>query len=286
MEDWRGGRVLSEAPLGEAVFQMASTLANWCLPWSASTFPKLLILAAVGGVIALALSRGFSQRTEKELSQDSGTAAFGWFVFFYGVGLLVLSQVLAFDRLADRLLAPAYAPLAIWLITATWNRVSAFPLGRRRRMAAAIPLLLFAVWAGRSAVATGLMVEHEHRVKAGLTGDRWRDSKVIAHLREDPTDAVLYSNIAHAVYLYSSLTARESPRRHFFETPNRPTGDLARFREVVERVGEVHLVWFEVDTGTYLLELDDLRQHFELELLDTLADGAIYRVTAKRSDPN
>jgi 4-amino-4-deoxy-L-arabinose transferase-like glycosyltransferase len=276
-----GKRPLAEVTLGEIIFSLGQTLANWGLPWSVDTYPKLLILTVIAAGVAVTLLWGNLPRTQERTHSSVGAAAFGWFVVVYTVGTVGVLTVLHNDRLGDRLLSPVYAPLAIWILSWVWNRLQTMADSRHRKLSAAVLVLLFAVWTGRSATVTGGIVEREHLYPSGFTSNRWRESDTIAYLQEHPPEALLYSNIPYPVYIYASLRVHRSPRRHWFGAPNQPTRDLAEFHDTVVETGEIIFVWFDQDPGAYQFSPEDLQEYFRLEPIIELSDGKLFRVTVR-----
>jgi hypothetical protein len=259
---------------------MTVTLGNWGVPWSFPTEAKIGILIAIG-LAAVFLTRRNPSRHPPEAHWPVRASALIWFAVVYGLGVLALSWLLAFDLLKDRILSPIYAPLALWLLIWGWNRVAALSPARWRRVAGTVLVFLVVVWVGRSAVTTSRMVDHEHNYGQDYSKDRWKKSMGIRYLRNRPPERLLYSNQPYPVYLYTRLTTIESPREHHFDARQTKTNDLAEFTEVVTREKEVLLIWFEERPNDYHYGLDELRPHFDLVRITDFEDGNLYRVTPK-----
>ena len=61
-----------------------------------------------------------------------------------------------------------------------------------------------------------------------------------------------------------------------------PTDDLLRLQADLQSRGVVYLVWFNTDWWqSYLYDIDDLKDIYDLERIVTRTDGDVYRVSIK-----
>lgn len=234
-----------------------ATIGKWLL-----VTPKLAALAPVAGAVGLIAVAAIGVR-----ARDGVPSVLAVGVLAYVASLLlaraVADAMIPFDA---RLLAPTgifLAVLAPALLALRW------PHGRVLWLAVALGLAVKAryelLW-GRSAAANGLM----------FSNVAWRTSRTVARL---PADGPLYANWVGAPYLLRNRVAMEIPRR-YSSTSGKPTPDYRDQLAAMARTGGT-VVYFDTwETPKFFPTADELRATLPLVLVDSSADGRIYRIAS------
>jgi hypothetical protein len=191
-----GDRTGSGRGLPELIREAAGTLGGWLVPVGSLATVALLVLLAVG--VVLALRSDFEPR-------DLPWIAFG---AVYPVLLLALARTVAFDPLSSRLLVPLVVPLVVLAARhLDWHR---------RGLATAVALLLVA----SPALVTARDLASTVRVTRGrgYRAARWRETEAVrmAALHQGPFaasagDGLLYSDAPDVLWLYSGRPVRYLP---------------------------------------------------------------------------
>ena len=253
---------------------------------------------AVGGLSLLALAAALvagARRTRAPEAGDDGESSFrlfGGFVVLYVCIYAVTAVTLsAWPGVEGRHLSPVYMPLLFSGLLAA-DRY----LRRQRRqqpetaratdgigdggrfMAAALSL-----WIAWNAPAHLIDALDGHGTRGGYMF-YYRDSEVMRHLRDNSSDADLYSNAPYAswaagapgsgVYLYLP----DNPESARPADAGDPRGALGALLERAEHGDRV--VWMFDNEANRLYSYDDahMRAHAWLRLVADLADGAVFQV--------
>lgn len=132
-------------------------------------------------------------------------------LYIFGYMAAVLFSISLFDAstpLKVRILAPVYLPLLLLLVSAgtwVWRR------GQRvgRVIVVGLAIFIFSV----SAAGQARAVTDLGHGGTGYASFKWRDSEVMAYLRDLPAGTIIYTNEPGAVYLYTGHACRVLPDR-------------------------------------------------------------------------
>jgi 4-amino-4-deoxy-L-arabinose transferase-like glycosyltransferase len=284
--------LLSGSPLGErnpASFTFLRNLqftwrsiAFWYLPiWS---IPHRVISTALGALVILFLALGVMAARKKMGETGRGRSIILFFVIVYIVFLLITSAAATYDRIGDRLLAPAFIPLTLLLLLLLRDAPGAFRAGgavRGLRIAVfamiAVTLVSWGIGAEKSAT---------NRAKLGAGGYNsamWQDSPLCVHLQRRglPADRIAYSNAPDAVYFFAGIPAKASPKK----TAPAARGWVREGELPVESWPEkipASLVWFQGKYRKDQFAPEELERTVRIETANRFKDGTIFVIIAKR----
>ncbi|HEU4566250.1 MAG TPA: phospholipid carrier-dependent glycosyltransferase [Gemmatimonadaceae bacterium] len=232
-----------------------ATLGGWLL-----VTPRLSALAAAAGVAALIGLGVVAVRERHPIARALALGALAYLLCLY-LARTVADAVIPFDA---RLLSPAGVFLAALLpILAACHWPRAHWLVIVAVLLLAVKARQTVIWA-RVAARNGLELQHYS----------WRDSRTLAHL---PSGGPLYVNWAAVPYLLRGRNVAELPRR-LISSSWHPNPD---YRAEVERMRSTGgwVVYLDTwATPAIFPTADQLREALPLTLVDSSADGRIYRI--------
>lgn len=235
------------------------TLAAWLMlrPWTYA----LSLPIAIGALAVLAI---IAYRERTSLRGTLATAALTYLACLW-LARSVADAMIPFDA---RLLAPAAICIAI--IAATFLGQYA-PRARWLWLVAGIAV---------AAQATGAIAwaRAADRDGLGYNATRWRQSETVARL---PAQGPLYTNWIAVPYFLAGRVAREIPRR-YNAWSGRATPHYGDSLAVLAKSGG-SVVYFDTDpTPPFFPTASALGAHLPLVLIDSSADGRIYRIGSRR----
>ena len=278
-------RRLALHPIGAAdLIRGWHTVASWC--W-ADPRPRLLLVAllAIGAGVALRrrVAARVSRRDPAESSNAIGdksspvvrTALF--FVAGYAVFLVcVISFFDATVPFDDRLLSPPFAWALIAGVCSAY-RVLADP---RRHAWQHAAVLAVGVWlAGVQALHSIPWLRAVHRDGQGYAAAEWKQSAILARVRELPPTTRIFSNGDDAIYVLTGRLAERVPERLAPSTqhPNDSyAADVARLCQQLIDPPAVLVYFSSLAWRTYLVSPAEIQQHVNLQTLYAAPDGALY----------
>jgi hypothetical protein len=269
-----GERYPSGDTLRDVVHATAMALARPLAPPVLSgSVAALALVALAAALVGAALWRAFVAGDPRVERAARRLAPLALFTALYLAYLVAASARTALDPIDDRLIAPVLPPLIVVLV----GLATAAVRGGIARTALVAALLL---WLIAPAAATARYLERVGSDGIGGYGAaRWRDSALLAALRDVPDDAILYSNDPFAVRYWTGRAARLSPRRHPYRSPGTPVDDLPALREALASGREVRLVWFEGVPRDFLAGLAELAPAIGLQPMFEATGGTVYRIT-------
>jgi len=280
-----GPRASSIFTLSQNLAFTLSTLLSWyIIPKRISEhsptliFLSLVLLSATVGFLANLIIRGNWSKVRTFLSEMRVLLLF---TIAY-VGFLVISSTTtAYDRIGDRLLSPVFVPLTLILLFLASKILMSPkkwlpPKGVNILLAVAIVMwLLYS-----SIVATRSIVNAmSHGI--GYSGESWKSSQTIEYLRQNQAlvseCVVIYSNAPDALYVLANLTARMSPEKTHYNSPE-IVQDISSLRKSWPEESNSCLVWFDKIDRKYLFTVDELQAVANMQLIIRTEDGAVYSV--------
>jgi hypothetical protein len=270
-----GDRAPSAYPWWANTYFAAEVWSGWILPHAV---PGPWRVALAGAAVSAALALWLRLRPGRTLparSLGASHVALGAYVLLHLAVTVLASSAVALERINDRYLAPTYLPLVLLAALALDRLAQDAPIARRagaRLLSAAslAAVALLALHAGRD------LLRYRAEGVGGYATPHWRASATAARLREAPPGGPLYSNAPDAVYALSGLDASFSPRRHPYNSPGTPTGDLTRLAERVARGERGRLVWWTAIERPFLYVPAALDSALGLTPLWRAADGEAY----------
>jgi len=258
----------------------AHTVSRWLVPDRVPTPVGALAVVVAVVLIVTMIWRGAS---------DGGEDRRGAWALFpivaFGVtsgGVLLGSSLAAITHLEARYLAPLFVPLVVlvaWSVDRLWTARD-----NRRRPVAVAAVGALTIWLIVSLGHAISITVDRARDGVGYASSAWDGSALAARAARTPAGSSLFSNDHIALY---ALTGRQpvlpSPRR----VPGTPVAQVDDVRHLLRRscTGRVLLAWFEPREGRISVplrvELDELRTVFRLEVVATVDDGKLFRLTPR-----
>lgn len=172
------------------------------------------------------------------------------------------------------------------IVMLTMRRMVADSLNRllsEERLRNSIVIGLCAIWLMYPFVRVSKNVWY--RVQNGAGGYNsviWRESSLMAWLRNHPLEGRIFSNAPPgAIYIFTGMSTEMIPRKHHYASPVATTEDLLKFKKFLALDSSVYLVWFEKEMRSYLYTPKELHSIFDMEVVATCSDGAIYLLKQK-----
>jgi len=273
----------------------ARDTSTWLLPDSVPTGLRVAALAAIVALTIVIIVWHGRRRPEEGEARGPLLPIVSCLVL-YVIGILGSASTIAIDPLNVRFFLPVL-PLAVVLVARaldTWL----VDTGVRTTAARAVALLAM-LWLLvpltatiddlRSSIRDGPGGDENgvELASANFTSAYWQDSELVADLRADPPDGVLFSNEPDGTWLLTDVASEESPRRTVYSTSSEPTEDLQDFVELVDEGAPVKLIWWDglEESRPYLWDLREIGRFVELEPLIRADDGTVYAVRPDRGGP-
>ena len=272
-----GERAVSSYSLLASLSLGLEQLSRWLLPPVVAAPARVALAVAVLTAGAWALARrGAGTREEGAGSAPPWPLApVAVWMAAYGVLVVAWTSISAVEQLNERYLTPLYLPLVVLGARALVERTRA----RRRALSAGLATALMLLGLAYPTARTALHLRGY--LQEGVDGygtPAWRQSELARLLRAHPQAQPLFSNAPDAAYFLADVPAKFSPRRTFYNSPQRAEQDLARARESVERAPgkRAYLAWFTAAERPFLYSVADLESVFTVRVETTASDGALY----------
>jgi hypothetical protein len=265
-------------------FKSFNAMAAWLLPDDVPKIIRHLTLLAVLGTFAY-LAWQQARRTLRDFSTNKSGAGLllivlSFFFLFYVAFVFLASAIEANLHLNGRYGFPAYVALVILAagLVARYHSVRGppkiFTIGLT-----VFALLILASHATRTAVRT----YDAFRNGIGYNDLEWKLSPTIAGIHRLPGNSIIYSNGADAIAYIVDRPSHFIPHERLLRTnlpdlANPLPQQIAAMRNRAE-TQSVYVVYFdEVWWRPYLVDEQKLKAELGMELIDSLADGRIYKV--------
>lgn len=233
----------------------------------------ILFVAAALAVVALAR---FSDRRRERVTCLSIAAVVG-IVYF---GFLALAAAGLGWPLEPRLIAPIYVLVMVLVATgaeAGIQLIQAGTGGRKGPMVAGV--VVCALWLLYPLSESRIVISRAyHHGPYGYATAPWKNSEMIAWMREHPLNGTIYSNVPNAVFLLTGQSAEISP--HNYWSPAEAAARMAEFETPQE-----YLVWSYLSYWDYLYDLRELLSRYRTEEIASFKDGKIYRLLGESDGP-
>lgn len=276
-----GARYPAEHSWQEVLQDLLQSTGEFAAP---SSWLGTTIVSFIGAVIIAGLIAGYGRTIAKRNLNPPGGIEPWLYIALY-LGLLLYSGIrYAFDGINYRMMAPVLPTLIIVGIAS----IERF----RPRTQTAVLLAVLALYIFPGAVRCTLLTARQMIDGAGGFASRqWRhDPYLVRYVDASEPEGPVYSNVPQAVYLFTGMYCRRSPRSSMYATDTYGTADLRTFNSTVLDNGSVTLVWFEEreipNVSVWTSNLYTLEQlEAELSFLHwdkekTLPDGSVYTISA------
>ena len=270
-----GYRASSSVPVFKNILYTLDTFSSWLFTTSLNVELRIIIFCLLLALFFIFLVRAGSSLMPSENAKEK-LQLLGLFVLFYVLYLIIVSSIVAFDRIDYRLLSPVYVPVLLFVIVA----IDSVNISRRwlKQTAAIFPVLWIIF------LSFGLFKEVRDAISEGAGGYStisWQNSELAGYLRKNPPDGITYSNIPDGIYVLTGLPATMSPGKYHYNSPESKIDDFDLLTTKLDEQENIYLAWFRHNSGRRLYEPDELSSNFELILIVEKSDGEFYRIRNK-----
>ncbi|MFC1576267.1 glycosyltransferase [Candidatus Omnitrophota bacterium] len=264
-----GGHIASLNSLKYNLACTLDTVTSWFLPSSIALPIRGMIFGFAVAVLALIASRFY--RLNKNIKPNATEMAPALVLTsVYMLFLLTYSTILKLDDISDRLLAPIYVLVILFMFVGL-DRALGW-LRRYGNRATIIISSLCIVWLIYPLVRIEKhLCFYTRNGTGGYSTARWRQSDLIRWLKINPLEGDLYSNEPEALYIVTGEDARISPSRREDKRE-----DFSEFKKYVNPEATNYLIWFDGVDKTYLYTPDELKRITRIRKTERLPDGTVY----------
>lgn len=257
-----GVREGSTAGLLHLVATMVDGVAAWVLPRPVPFAVRMAVAGAAGVLVAGIAVRAWRSGAGRSMPHLAAVTPLAVFVPVYAAGILAAAYLTELNPPEGRLLAPIVVPVILVGLVVLDAALSTSSPRETRVLTAGLGGLVLS-----QAVLAGLLVAPgiQRRVSV-FEGPEWTGSQLMAQVEARP-DA--YTNAPWAVYYQTGRLLQPLTR------PDRDAGGLS---EQLAGGRSLTAVWFE---NPALASLASLREAFAVDAVHLVADGGVYRISAK-----
>ncbi|HOJ09885.1 MAG TPA: hypothetical protein PK733_04750 [Clostridiales bacterium] len=262
-----GGRPPSENTISENAGTLFKIIAAWFVPAGSENmaYSILGIFIFIASIIAI---RNHSDQKSNRL------AILLIFPVIYIAYLLLSASIVAFDSINNRLLVPTYIPLVLLQFFSIAYIVKTDKGKKNKIITVLVFVIIFISWIiyPISEISTDAAYAYENG--AGILASKWwAQSPLIAYVKELPQNSAIYTNCPDAVYFYTGRKSMYTPKK---EGPD--IYGLDEFKKIVYEAENVYVAWFDVGTGNFIYNAEELANFFNVEMIKKVYDGIIYKI--------
>lgn len=277
-----GPRASSIYTLSQNLTFAFNTFLSWYIPERISEHRSMLmLLSATIGFLAGLSTRGNWSKARTLLSEIGPLLLL---IIAYVGFLLVSSTTTAYDQIDNRLLSPVFVPITLLLLFLASKILTSLTEQRLSQKHANILLAVaIAVWLVYPARAAMSSITNAMSQGQGYSSESWRNSQTIEYLLQNrmlDSGRVIYTNGPDALYILANLTAKTSPSRAMYNSPE-TVNDISSLKGSWPEENNSCLVWFDKIDRQYLFKVNELQTIANVQQIIRLEDGAVYSVTRK-----
>lgn len=279
-----GPRASSIYTLSQNLTFAFNTFLSWYIPGRISEHRSILmLLSATIGFLAGLSTRGNWSKVRTILLEIWPML---FFIIAYVGFLVVSSTTTAYDQIGDRLLSPVFVPITLLLLFLAAKILTSLTERRLSQKGADILLAVaIAVWCLVCLARATQLITNAMSQGQGYSGESWRNSQTIEYLLqnrvlESSECEIIYTNDPDALYILANRTAKTSPMRTMYNSPE-IVNDISNLRGSWPEESNACLIWFDKIDRRYLFTVDELQTIANVQPIIRLEDGAVYSVTRK-----
>lgn len=274
-----GARAASRFTLEDNLRVTAQTFANWFAPneWSWVVYGALGLCV---GVFIVQMIRG-AKNVPLERSRFFYVCALFCAVFVFM--LVITATTTAYNRIGTRLLAPLFVPAWLLFVLILGRMVERQVSDARKKLVAALTLALLALFLIFPLQTLWARVERSLTQGAGgFNTTAWRASDTIRHVQTHRASfaPLLVSNSPDALYILADVRAQNLLPK--FQHASQERAFDAETLRGAYPPEPVTLIWFDrAERNPFVFTLDEVREFTDVNLIQQLSDGAVYRMEKK-----
>ena len=194
----------------------------------------------------------------------------------YYVFMLITATLSRYETINNRLLSPLFIPLLLLLIHIGERIINSALFASLQRAKAIVITIIFVVLLSKEVIASyDFYIDTEEGGIGGYTEDSWRESETIRYVNEhinqynklSVNDIPVYSNSAHALYLYTNTYFNLLPEK---KHQNRI--------ENLYKQPSFYVIWFNEEGNDDMLPIDSIQKHRTLKVVQQFNDGTVFLI--------
>lgn len=264
---------------GDNIFYAFDTVNAWFAPGLNPAIVRFIVIGLpLVAMLTLLCIKSAGDRGAHGVTSVSRLLPVLWFVLVYVTFLTVSSTLVAYDRIDSRLLSPIYMPLLLLILYSGWALSKLVHRQDLRRTLHWCLTVIFVLWLAYPVIASQTTSGETVATGGGggYTSANWRNSSLIAYLKQHPLSGRVISNAPFTVYLLTGISARMSPRKMEYRSSEPVTIDLVLLKQALVSEDDISLVWFNREESARLYSAQELGALTSMEVITTTVDGALY----------
>ena len=211
-------------------------------------------------------------RHSKPINYYEIATIFGTVYYTFILSIATLSR---FETINNRLLSPLYIPLLLLLIHIGERLINSELFSSLRKAKSIAIIIMFILLLSKAVFASvDFYKDSAEGGIGGYTEDSWSQSETIKYVIDNIkqyTDSIpVFSNSAHALYLYSG--------KHFALIPEKTHEQKI---ENLFKLNQFYVIWFNEEGNSDILPVDAIGKNVELKIVNEFNDGIIYLAKSK-----
>lgn len=204
------------------------------------------------------------------------------FVTCYIGFIIISSATTAYDRIDERLLAPAQVATFLILLISYDRLVTLLSYRYKRKYIYVFVTTLFFLELLYPLKSTITLITHYFEpAKWEYNSKSWRDNSTIEYLIK--TNAaksadVYYSNAPEAVYILAGIKTQWLPAKTMYNSPKK-VSTIKSLKGIWPIQDTATVVWFYRTKRSFLFSLEDLQEMTNMYVVKQFSDGIIYKIT-------
>ena len=211
-------------------------------------------------------------RHNKPINYYEIATIFGTVYYLFILSIATLSR---FETINNRLLSPLYIPLLLLLIHIGERLINSELFSSLRKAKSIAITIMFILLLSKAVLASvDFYKDSADSGIGGYTEDLWSQSETIKYVNDNINQYTgstpVYSNSAHALYLYSG--------KHFALIPEKTHEQKI---EKLFKLKQFYIIWFNEEGNSDILPVEAIQKNVELHQIKELNDGIIYLAKSK-----
>ncbi len=194
----------------------------------------------------------------------------------YYLFMLITATISRYETLNNRLMSPLFIPLLLLLIHIGERLINSTLFASLQRTKAIFITIIFVVLLSKEVIASyDFYIDTQEGGIGGYTEDSWRTSETIQYVKEhinmfsklSDHDIPVYSNSAHALYLYTDTYFTLLPEKTHLNKI-----------ESMYKLPAFYIVWFTEEGNEDILSIEAIQKNRKLKIIQQFKDGTIYLI--------
>ena len=280
-----GQRAASSYTLSDNISLLFNTVLNWFFSIKISGLQLVILIILIAAGILTGITLIYLKR--KDELKLFKTSPLILFIILYSGIIVISSSTTAYDKIADRLLSPVYVPLILTISLFIDKAQKWLSRYLNRRLLSGIIYTAIVAWMQYPTMNSYYKIKN-YAEQSGweYSSKEWKDNPVISYLnkkKDFETGYLFYSNVPEAVYILANKSAKWSPAKTYYNSPQMVRSDSRGriIKDSKDSKDKVCLIWFNNSSRNFLFSINELRESINMVKIAQLQDGAIYTLWKK-----